>query len=542
MVQRLAAIRPMRRRVVLAGLAAAAVEGEARAQSAPTAPYLLRGTVSGRLWPGVTLGEAGPTARRTNLLSLQAALDFASAHRKFFELEPGLYELEGATGLVIPASKNGFEWRGSKESMLKQFSNDCPVLTVGDATNRGIHCQGLHLSGARVFYANDQSGQPRSSALQIGLLRNSIIENVSVLADYSATGPLVKAYRGIHITSASGPFGFFSNSLRDIFVAGADYSLMDVALVGTGSVFSNIYLTQGVTGHPAPISDSPLRIVGAADQYETVFEQLNIEWCAANALIKAQSCRATSFISMHLEGNQLRGSASSAIALASSQIILIGVNLLDLEAHTPAVPAEGAPPAVLRCYGDNVVHGSNVQVSWSGSDRLNTGLQLVAVNESSPADAQQIVSVANLVVRDVSGLNAKNLSLDANLPAASFPLPSAIENYRFGDVLSQVAGGLIATNTDMTVFGQYERPLIQYPAALGAVRTVTLAKKMKPSGAGSTIPPAVGALAGVRRDSGVADGFGLVVANHDATGLATLLKSGATRWFRFDGANWAAVA
>ena len=64
---------------------------------------------------------------------------------------------------------------------------------------------------------------------------------------------------------------------------------------------------------------------------------------------------------------------------------------------------------------------------------------------------------------------------------------------------------------------------------------------MKPAGTGSAMPPAVGALAGVRRNSGVADGFGLVVANHDSTSLATLAASNTTRWFRFDGADWAAV-
>lgn len=462
--------------------------------------------------------------------------------RKFFELEPGLYELEGAAGLLIPAGKDGFDWRGSKGSMLKQFSSNCPILTIGDVTNQAAQSQDLHLSGARVFYATDQSGHPKSTALQIGLLRNSTIEQVSILADYGETGPLVKAYRGIHIISSGSRFGFFSNNLRDIFIGGADYSLMDVALVGTGSVFSNIYLTQGVTGHPAPISGCPLHIVGTADQYETVFEQLNVEWCAANTLIQAQSCRAMSFISMHLEGNQLLGRAASVIALASSQIGLVGVNLLDLDVHAPAVPSGDSPPAVLRCYGDTAVHGSNVQISWSGPDRINTSFQLVALDGHSPPDARQLIDMANLIIRDVSGGNASSLSLDANLPAASFPLPVAIESYRHGDILSQVTGGIIAVNTDVTVFGQYDRPLVQFPAALGAPRTITLAKRMKPAGAGSAIPPAVGALAGVRRNSGVADGFRLVVANHDNTPLATLSVSDATRWFRFDGADWSVVA
>lgn len=504
-------------------------------------PHLSRGTVSGRSWSGVTPGAGIPRAsRRMNLVGLQAAVNYASAHNKFFELEPGVFEIEGEAGLLIPASKDGFQWRGSKGSMIKQFSNNCPILTVGDVTATRRETQDLHLSGVRVFYASDQSGNVDSSALKIGLLRNSTIEQVSALADYGETGPLVKAYRGIHITSPGSRFGFFSNSLRDIIVGGAQHSLLDIALVGTGSVFSNVYLTQGVTGHPASILDAPLRIRGDADLYETVFEQLNIEWCIANTLIWVQSCRGTSFLGTHLEGNQLAGRSPSVVLVSTSQIDLSGFNVLDLGVKTKATTGGAPPPALFRCYGDNAIRGSSLQVSWSSPGGVDLGFDLVAVSETGPADAQQTVNVTNLIVRDVGGGNAKFLSLDSNMPASHFPTPSAIDTYTYGELFSQARGAKISAKANVTLFGQYSDPLLRYPAALGAPCTVTLSNRMKPGRVGA-IPPPVGALAGVRRDSGVPDRFDLVVANHDGAKLSTISTAAVTGWFRFDGTNWASV-
>ena len=519
------------------------VEGERRAAGgALAAPHLLRGTVSGKLWGGVATGPGAPQEqRRANMAGLQAAIHFASSNRKFFELEPGLFEIEGMGGLLVPASKDGFQWRGSKGSILKQFSSNSPVLTIGDVTESARDCQDLHFSGVRVCYAADQWGNAGSSALRLGLLRNCTIEQVSVLADYGAIGPLIKAYRGIHVASAGSRFGFFSNTLRDIVVGGAVHSLLDIALVGTGSVFSNVYLTQGVTGHPAPILDSPLRIRGEADQYETVFEQLNIEWCIARTLIQAQSCRSTSFISTHLEGNQLVGHAPSAVLVSTSQINLIGVNILDLGVRASDIVGKGTP-ALLRCYGDNAITGSNIQVSWSARGRVDTGVDVVALSETSPADAQQIVSLAALTVRDPEGGNARFLSLDRNMPAEEFPTPSAVERYVYGEMLSHTRNARLATSVSVTLFGQAADPMIQYPAALGAARTVTLSNRMASGRLGGAIPPLTGALAAVRRNSGVADRFDLVVANHDGVPLATIRASGTTMWFRFDGVNWAIVA
>ena len=509
-----------------------------------SAPYLLRGTVSGRLWPGVEQGrDATPKQRRINLASLQAAVDHASSRRKFFELEPGLYEIEGTAGLVVPPSKDGFVWRGSKGSMLKQFSNDCAVLTVGDIDG-SMEIQDMDLRGVRVFYALDQSGHARSSALRLGLIRNSTIEQVSVLADYGKTGPLVKAHRGVHIVNASHTMGFFSNTVRDVFVGGASRSLLDISLVGTGSVFSNIYLTQGVTGSPMAVSGNPLRIAGTADQYETVFEQLNIEWCIAETIIHAQKCRATTFLSTHLEGNRLAGRSPRVVSVVTSEINVIGANILDQEVRGSDVIGD-AIPCVFQCYGDTSIAGSNLQISWSGPNKVDIPFHLVGIAEASPPDAHQCVNMTNLVAREVGGANTRFLGLDHGVHAARLPLSgAAVDRYTYRAIGSEVAGAKVSVNADLTVFGQCQAPFLRFPSALGATRTVTLSNRMAGGGLGSTIPTQAGSLAAIRRSSGAGDAYDLIVKNHDGAVLSTVAaaSAGSTRWFRFGGADWTPVA
>lgn len=505
----------------------------------PRTPFLLRGTVSARLWPGVVPGTGvGTQQRQRNLAALQAALDHAVAGRRFFELEPGLYEIEGAAGLRVPPNKDGFVWRGSKGSLIKQFADDAPVLTIGDvAGSREI--QDMDLRGVRLLYEADQSAHERSSALRIGLMRNSTIEQVAVLADYGESGPRVKAHRGIEIANASHAFGFFSNTVKDVIVGGAARSLLDMTLTGTGSVFSNIYLTQGVTGSPQPVAGVPLRIAGRADLYEAVFEQLNIEWCIANTLIHAQSCRSTTFLSTHLEGNRLVGWSPRVMAIGGCGLNAIGFNLLDLEIRRADLTG-GSLPSVFQCYGDCAVAASGVEVAWSGRNRIEAPFDLVAVSAESPAGTRQSVSAAGISVRDTGGGNAGFLGFDAGIARPGLPLSGHVERYSHHELLSEVSGACYAGSGDVTAFGEQRMPLFRFPAALGARRVVTLSDRMTARGPGAALPRPTGSVVGIRREGGAGDGHDLIVRAQDGRVLATIPagQQAVTRWFRFDGSGW----
>jgi hypothetical protein len=505
-------------------------------------PFLLRGTVSGRLWPGLVPG-AGVEGRqrRANLAALQAAVTHAVENRRFFELEPGLYEIEGAEGLIVPPNKDGFVWRGAKGSLLKQFSDNAPILTLGDV--RGSReIQDMDFRGVRLFYAADQSQHVASSALQIGIMRNSTVEQIAVHADYAETGPRVKAHRGIHIVNARHPFGFFSNTVKDVMVGGAALSLLDIALVGTGSVFSNIYLTQGVTGHPHPISGVPLRIAGAADLYESVFQQLNIEWCIANTLIHTQSCRATTFLSTHLEGNRLVGWSPRVMTVAASSLVVTGFNMLDQEIRRAEVTG-GTVPSVFQCYADTSIVASGVEVSWSARGRVNMPFYLVAVSGNSPPGAQQTATVTGFGLRDIAGDNQRFFGFDANLSRLEFAATGYADRYTRHDVFSEVTGARFRGNGDVTVHGDHQSPLLCFPAALGARRVVTLSGRLRGQGPGSALPARAGTLVGIRREAGDGDAHDLLVRGADGRALATIraVPGGSTRWFRFDGNGWPAL-
>lgn len=504
-------------------------------------PAILRGTVSASRWEGVVQGAGlPPESRRQNLKSLQAAIDHAAGRGKFFELEPGLYPIEGESGLVVPAGESGFVWRGSKGSHIVQFSDNAPVLTVGDV--EGSRMTGnADIRGVRLSYKTDQTMNAGASALRLGLMRSSILENIAIFADMSETGPIVRAHRGIHIVNATNPFGFFSNSMRDVIVAGAARHLLDFTLLGTGSVFQNVYLIQGTTGHPAPIAGEAFRVAGNNDLYESVFENLNVEWCIANVLMTMQNCRATSFIGCHLEGNRIHGHDPRVMQVTTSQLALLGFNILDLE--VPAAGSDGLPPQIFGFYGDCALTGSGLQVSWSGAGRAGRRLHLCAPNRYDPAGARHAIALTDVTLRDLGGDNAPFVDLDPNLPRADFPGARAIERFvSRQDGLSRVEGATLSPDADITVYAQFHEPRIEYPASLGEPRVVTLSNRMKASGEGASAKPPGGSMVTVRRGAGTADAFPILVKNHDGALLQKISSANATLRFQFDGTRWNAVA
>lgn len=501
------------------------------------APAILRGTVNGESISGVIVGNGQTLAvRQNNLTRLQAGINYASANNKYFELAPGVYEISGAAGLIIPAV-DGFSWQGTKNSTIKQCLDNAPVLSVADVSTGTVNTQDIHINGVRLYYLNDQTGQTNSAALKIGLVRNSVFENINIFAPYSATGPLQKAYRGIYVVSTGTNFGFFSNSLRDIFVGGADQCLMDVALVGTGSVFQNIYLTQGTTGNVATMSGPALRFLGNADQYETVLDQVNVEWVSSNQIIFAQNMRATTFLSCHFEGNQITGFDPCLFNLSTSQISLVGCNILD----QVCLSGVTGTASLFRCYGDNTISGNNLRISWSGSARLTAPVNLLTVNSFSPGDANQSVDLSGISFKDVSGNNLPNFQFSPNMPLSAFAPPYALSRYQNGTIIDHVEKAVIQLpgTANYTHYQTHADATIMVPAALAANRTITLSAAKIASGTGSTLLGRNGNTVRVRRMAGTASNSLLVLNGGVGAGTLTTNTTAATDYYyRFDGTNW----
>lgn len=521
--------------------------------------YLMRGTVNAALYSGVTKGTGlSSAARIANLTNLQAALNYAATNRKFFELEPGDYEIEGTAGLVIPQTKNtGFVWKGTKGSHIKQFSNNCPVITIGDV-GTGSLTEQIVVDGFRASYNTTQAANTASKGVRVGAMRNSLICNLNVFADYPALGFTaangVKAYQGIVLEHGADPLSFFSNTMRDIHIGGCQMNFMsfgwdstgDNSAIkgggGTGNIFSNFYMSQGVTNNQQDIAGYPLRIRGQGDLYESVFEQINIEWCRTTHLIFAEIARNATFNSIHLEGNQLTGADSSIFNMSGSQINFSGINVLDL---TLLAASATGTPSVFRTYGDCAVGGTGLAFDWSSGSRIDRDLQLVNVTSFTPPEASNAINITNIVTRDASVTGQdKRLALASTMPTSAFSSPRKLDTFRWDEALPDAKGASVRLNVDTTVYGCYSNPVYIYPAQLGAARVLVLATTMKASGTLSTVAVPTGAIVGVKRasDAAAVDAFNLTV--HNATSGGTLLSTISTEttvWYRFNGTAWSVV-
>jgi hypothetical protein len=267
-----------------------------------------------------------------------------------------------------------------------------------------------------------------------------------------------------------------------------------------------------------------------------VFENVNIEWCVANVLVLLQNCRATSFIGCHMEGNRIEGRDPRVMQISTSQLNFSGLNILDLEVGKGW---DSRDPQIFGFYGDCAISGSNIHLSWSGAGKAKNDFYLCGPNRYNPPDERQTVSLVNVTVQDVGGDNAQHLALDPGLPHGQSPVPAVIERFASRpDGLCRVEGARLSSNADITVHAQLIDPYLEFPATLGAARTVTLSNRMKPAGDGAALTPQSGAIVTVRRNTGTADAFPLVVKNHDGKPLGTVSAAATTKRFQFDGANW----
>jgi hypothetical protein len=214
-------------------------------------PAIIRGTVYGHLAVGVTQGSGQTLAvRQTTATGLQNALNYAINNGKFFELEPGIYEIDTPTGLQIAQTTylSGFTFRGDRSSRIIQFHSNAPVLTIGDATGAAYSIN-LDIKGLRAEYGVSQSGNTSANTLVIGSMRNSKLANIFVGSDnggytYPNTPVLYPGYRGVYFYSAGNNFPFVC-TFDDFFVSGAQHDLVNISTGSEGLIFRNWYCTNG---------------------------------------------------------------------------------------------------------------------------------------------------------------------------------------------------------------------------------------------------------------------------------------------------------
>lgn len=486
---------------------------------------------------GVTLGlGVSAEARVASAKAVQAAIDAADANGWEIACPAEVViEFDSAAGLVVPVSTRGFRARLNERCQFRQFHRNAPVLTIGDP-------QAMHLKanvdwiGGELNYGVDQGGQPEATCLVLGALASSVISRLNVCDEYEIAGkPLHPPFRNLVVGTpepSKGSEGFFQNRLSDLSLGGAQYSLLEVRIPGTGVQWEDIYAHNGSSFRMAqPLLGHALVVDAGHDRSDDTWIRVNFEHLRAANPVFLQNVRTMTMIGTHFEDVWLVGDHAVLGNFAAARVKMISTYLLD-------VRTEGTPSGT-RLF--QVGYGARVsldglELRWS-EDREYTGPGAVLfagnAGRSSPDDTIGF-SVADLTVSD--GLaNARSIAFEPAIPI-NLDVLRHLSRYDYDPLLPRTQGAEFTVDGDFTLYGQHRDPSILVGAALQAPDTITFSSRFAapPAAPGNTAFPsesanphavtrdvaAMGSLVRVRRLSGgtpyattLRDAAGHVIAN-----------------------------
>lgn len=492
----------------------------------------IRGTVLAHAWPGVTVGTGLDSAtRQANGTALQAAITYASNNKKILEFWPGTYEFELAGGLIVPDGySNGIIIKGGRgvdASILKQYTDNTPILTCGSDVGNGYK---IDIDGLTFRYGNSQSGNTNSDCLRIKACWKSTFRYLD------AEG----GYNNFHING--GDF-FFQNIIEHIKGHSAIQNIFYWQRFGTGNIFRDLYLHQGGAPTTATLGGSVFRAdAGGAAQSETVIEQLNIEWGQCNTPMYLKGLRNVTFISTHFEGGILTGSDPALVYIEGSDVAFNGGYLLNNKMLAANVTS-GKPSFIRDGYNSSVKvsNFTTEEPSTTTNDTEWYGFSRAGYEQN---DAPSLIELEQFkFISSASGYPvAVNFSPTSAMSLSNYP------NVRWGAIgkVTQYAGmpiieraRLTMTGSTYTLYGHFNDTFILSPTNAGATRTVTLSNKMGPTGSiGENMTTPHGRMAHVYRRTGTADAFDLIVKNHDGTTLSTITTSDTKKSFYFNDTDW----
>lgn len=516
------------------------------------APAVLRGTVSGHRWPGVTQVATGdqPTQIAT-LAGLQAAVNYASTNRKFFELEPGVYEIYGANGLKLPASYPGFQWKGVRRStILSQFYVNAPVLQCCQLLT-GESDSGTNIDGVAVQYGVDQTGQTNAIGIRIGATWKSTFRNMASNGVNNGVAlPTLRPYHACQIKNiSSSGAAYFSNIMEECSFGQAQVSNLAVALNGTGNVFRNIYTVGGGAPNAQPMTGPCVDIsMGGPAYTENVFEQLNVEWAIAPAFINCNNVRGITFLSTHFEGCQLAGVSPYFVQANLSYMQIIGMHFLNC--HILAAQLTSGKPVILQTFRTASINVLGLSMLWdnqAGIPQVDQNYFLANVDATSPSRGGVIQGGAfEIVDNDPSAagqLNVRPSTYQQETGWAGLKI-FKLDHMQAAEPMPTFKGGIIDISQTQTVYAVYENVQWRLTTTPGVASTLTLAIKCFPTQSGSRgqlVPPRVGQMCYVSRGVGTADGFTWTINNSVGTSIGTLTASDTGKAFFYNGTDWVAA-
>ena len=427
---------------------------------------------------GVTLGMgASSAARAATAGAVQAAFDRADAEGLEVACPAEVViEFDAAAGLVVPASAKGFRARLNERCQFRQFHRDAPVLTIGDPHAETLKYN-VDWDGGELNYGIDQGGQVGASCLVLGALAGSVISRLGVCDEVEPAGkPRYPPYRNLIVGTpepSHGGEGFFQNRLSDLTLGGAQYSLLEVRIAGTGVQWEDIYAHNGSNFHMAqPLLGGALVVDAGHDRSDDTWIRVNFEHLRAANPVFLQNVRTMTMIGTHFEDVWLTGDHATLANFAAAEVRLISTYLLD-------VRTEGAPSDVhlfKASYGARIVL-DGLELRWS-EDREFTGpgAMLFAGNagRSTPDDTISF-SLADLTVSD--GLaNAESIGLEPAIPT-SLGVLRHLGRYDYDPLLPRTQGAEFTVGGDFTLYGQHRDPSILVAAGLTTPDTITLSSR-----------------------------------------------------------------
>ncbi len=490
-------------------------------------PAIIRKTVSADQVTNVTMGAGQSTGtRQATAVALQAAINSCITNGYFFEIPPGIYEIDTTTPITIINSTftNQFVWRGSPMTRLIQFNQSgtgVPVLQFGDSVS-SVYSYNVDFRGVSAEYGNSQAGKTTSTNVYVGGISSSNISMVRAGAGSNA----FPAYNGVLF---DGSFNAFSCSFNDWDVNGAQVNMCNFNKLSTGNVFSNWYVN---IGNDATVITGAYITMGAGQQFsEQDFNEINCEHGTCNTIVNIQQAQGVTFRHLHIESVVMTGANPRCVFINGHNVHFDNVMIENVSFLTPAVSGNCS---IFDDYapGRSISRVNNLQFYYFTAGLVNTS---VAIHQTDglPAGVTGTFSIDGFMCQDNGNGPGTNmltrLLLDSHMPVASFVPPELFERYSYGIKGSRVEKASINIAAAYTHYGQHEDATLVL-AATGSY-TVNLAATM---GATGTQKPRTGNTVTFLRPTYTSG----TVTIQNAGGALTTNVSTTSVFCQFDGTNW----
>ena len=505
-------------------------------------PALLRGTVNVNQWPGITVG-AGQTlsVRQANATNFQAASDNAATNNRFFEFAPGTIEIDNTTGITWSdvTKYNPFTYRGSKESKLIQFHANAPCLTIGDVSATGANqTQGMSIDGMLIDYGASQAGNTSATLLTLGRIWGSSFKNLQI--GTSSFNP----YNGLRIATADTTNGqfFFSNTVEDCVIQGAQNRLFSFESSGTGNDFKNVYMNNA-NGAAAGVITLPFYYGGPIGNSENVFDGCNLEWCSANQIMSFNQGNAL-FDCLHLEANTLTGANPYVMYLqGGSQVQMNRPTIQNTGVNT------GNFTGTARFAGFYSEERLTIISPWfvQSSPPVTQNATLVIGFQdtgNTPVAPRAIFSLEDARFEGMDGF----VDIDPTLPHATYGNVRHLSGYMLPKIFPRAKASVITNPaTGFVLAGAMGgEVMVKYDSPIAANLTLVLGgKMMNGTDKGNTLPRPPGDQVFVLRDSGATGAFTITVKDSTSGGttIGTFASGsqGTLQTFGYSGTAWAAI-